>query len=84
MLFLQKYFSEKNLTTSEVITGKISYPYLFIHSEEDKITFEKMKNHFSEDRIKKSKRLGADLWVFDYIPFKVKKIKLNNSIYSYL
>ncbi len=84
LLFLQKYFSQKNLIASELITGKISYPNSFIHSGEDEIAFNRMKEHFSRDKIMESKRLGADLWVFDYVPFKVRKVKTNNSIYSYL
>ena len=67
----------------EAVTGKISYPYLCLHKE-DKDNLKKMKKHFSEDKIKKSVRLGADLWIFDYIPFRIKKIESSDSIYSYL
>ena len=67
----------------EAITGKIFYPYLDLH-EEDKKNLQRMKKYFSEEKIKKSSCLGADLWIFDYIPFNVKNIQIDSSIYSYL
>jgi hypothetical protein len=83
ILFLQEYFSRKNLAVMEAITGKLNYPYLSLFKE-DKDNLRRMKKHLSFDLIKKSFRLGADLWVFDYVPFKVEKRDNNNSIYSYL
>jgi predicted methyltransferase len=84
ILFLQKWFSQKNLAINEVIIKKIFYPYLEVNEKEDKNNFFKMKKYFSEKTIKENPRLGADLWVLNYIPFNVKRIKNNNSIYSYL
>jgi len=83
ILFLQEYFSRQNLINMETITGQLFYPYLDLHKE-DKDNFQRMKKHLSEELIKKSPRLAADLWIFDYVPFKVERIKNRKSIYSYL
>ncbi len=83
ILFLQKYFNEKNLALSESISGRILYPYIDIH-EEYKENLKRMKKYFDAEKIKKSSCLGADLLIFNYIPFKVKRVGTNNSIYSYL
>ncbi len=82
-IFLQDYFSKKNLITLEGIKGKITYPYIKLHKE-DEDNLIRMKRYFSEKEIKKNNRLSAGLWIFDYIPFKVKKVQTSDSIYDYL
>jgi predicted methyltransferase len=83
LLFLQEFFAKKNLAIMEMIAGKLSYPYLDLH-EEDQVNLKRMKKFFSEKTIRNNPRLAADLWIFDYFPFKVEKLKKENSIYSYL
>ncbi len=83
MFFLQKYFTDKKLLILETIVSRLFYPYLGLLKEDAKV-FQKTNKYFSAQKIKKSPCLGADLWIFDYIPFKVKLIKSNQSIYSYL
>lgn len=83
MFFVEDFLLKQNLLTRELISGKISYPYLDLHSE-DKDISEKMKKHFNTDIIKRNPRLGADFWILEYLPFEIKRIKTDNSIYSYL
>ncbi len=83
ILFLQSYFNKKNLALSEAIVGKIFYPYINLYKE-DKQVLKKMEKYFSSKKIEKNSCLGASLLIFNYIPFKVKRVKASNSIYSYL
>ncbi len=83
LLYLQKYFTQKKLLIAETITGKFFYPYLKLHGE-DETNLEKMKKHFSEQMIQKKPFLAADLWIFNYVPFEVKRVNFKSSIYNYL
>ncbi len=83
MFFLQKYFTDKKLLILEMIVSRLFYPYLGLLKEDANI-FQKTNKYFSAQKIKENPCLGADLLIFDYIPFKVKLIKNNQSIYSYL
>jgi len=81
ILFLEKFFVQKNLEIKEVIAGKIYYPFSQEISEYRHF-LKKMKKFFSEGLIKKSPVLGSSLWIFEYFPFKLKKLE-KKSIYFY-
>jgi len=82
ILFLEKFFVEKNLQIEEIISGKVYYPWLITHPE-DKVIFERLKVFFDENLIKKSPLIGASLWIFNYIPCKVPEPK-RQPFYAYL
>jgi hypothetical protein len=82
ILFLEKFFAEKNLKIEEIILGKVYYPWRITHPE-DEVIFERLKKIFDEKIIKKSPLIGASLWIFDYLPFKVPKPK-KQPFYAYL
>ncbi len=82
-LFMQKFFTQRNLVIREMITEKITYPFLKLHSE-DETCFNEMKELFDEKVITGNSKLGADLWIFDYLPFKVERLKKSESLYRYL
>ena len=82
-LFLQDFFVKKNLIIKELISNKICYPW-FLIQKEDKLIYERLRAMLDEKVIKKSPKLSASLYIFDYLPFKVKKLKLKTPIYSYL
>jgi hypothetical protein len=82
-LFLQKFFSNKNLVIQEIISEKIKYPFIMIHKE-DYDCFTEMNKFFDSNTIKKNPKLGADLWIFDYVPFKIKRLLKSNLLYRYL
>jgi len=82
ILFLEKFFFEKNLKIEEIISQKIYYPWRMTHPE-DKVMFERLKNFFDVKTIKKSPLIGASLWIFNYIPFKVPKPK-KQPFYAYI
>lgn len=69
LLFLQDFFAKKGLLLREAILGKIYYPQILIHEED----------HIISKRIKKitkainEPRLGVTLFIFDFLPFPVKK-----------
>jgi len=82
-LFLEDFFAKKNLIIEEVIKEKIFYPYIELYKE-DKEILRRMKTMIDEKKIKESPKLAASLWIFKYLPFKPKKIKLKKPIYAYL
>jgi len=82
ILFLEKFFFEKNLKIEEVISRKIYYPWRITHPE-DKMMFKRLKNFFDEKLIRKAPLIGASLWIFNYLPFKVPKPK-KQPFYAYL
>ncbi len=82
-LFLQDFFTRKNLVIQEIITEKIKYPFLKLHAEDDDC-FKEMKKMFDEKVITGNPKLGADLWIFGYIPFKVERLQKSKSLYRYL
>lgn len=82
-LFLQDFFNKKNLIIREIISKKIYYPFICLHKE-DEIISKRLFKMFDEKIVKKSPKLGAHLWIFEYLPFKIKKIKFKKPIYSYL
>jgi len=82
-LYLQQFFAKRNLLLEELITKKISYPWVSLH-EEDKMMQKKLEKFVDRETIEKSPKLAASLWIFDYIPFRVKKVNMKSSIYSYI
>lgn len=83
-IFLQTFFSRKNLAIIEWAAGKINYPFILLHPNDFKL-FERMKKLLPEDVIRNSYQIGADLIVLDFIPWKIKRIKVEGlKIYSYL
>jgi predicted methyltransferase len=78
-LFLQEFFAKSGLWLKELLPGLISYPYIK-HEEFDLIIkeFDKMQLDV-KDNI-----LGASLYIFNYIPWKVRKLKFKRKIYSYI
>jgi hypothetical protein len=54
-----------------------------IHKE-DYDCFTEMNKFFDSNTIKKNPKLGADLWIFDYVPFKIKRLLKSNLLYRYL
>ena len=82
-LFLQDFFTKNNLIINELIKNKIYYPYIILH-EEDKEIFKRFSLMIDKNVIKKSPKLGADLYVFNYLPFNPKRIKFKKPIYAYL
>ena len=82
ILFLEKFFFEKKLKIEEIISGKVYYPWRITHPE-DKVMEERLSKFFDKKIIKKSPLIGASLWIFNYIPFKVPKPK-KQPFYTYL
>jgi hypothetical protein len=74
VLFLEKFFAQKNLEIKEVVPKKIYYPF----SEDIKeyqYLLKKMGKFFEEKSIKKAPVLGSSLWIFEYFPLKIKKME---------
>lgn len=82
ILFLERFFVWKNLSIEEVIPGKVYYPWRETHPE-DEVISERMKKFFDWETIKKAPLLGASLWIFNYIPFKIPRPK-KQPFYAYL
>jgi len=82
-LFLQEFFVKNNLIVKEVIPNKIYYPHIMLHKE-DKEILKRFSLMIDEKVIRRSPRLGASLYIFNYLPFKPKKMKFKRPIYSYL
>lgn len=81
--FLQDFFIKKSLIIKEIIPNKIYYPWISLHKE-DKIISKRLFSILNEKTVKASPKLGASLYVFDYLPFEIKRIKIKKPIYSYL
>lgn len=82
-LFLQEFFAKNNLIVKEVIPNKIYYPHIMLHKE-DKEILKRLSLMIDEKVIRESPRLGASLYIFQYLPFKLKRVKFKRPIYSYL
>jgi hypothetical protein len=78
MLFLEEFFAKKQLLLREAIVGKIFYPQVILHKE-DSIIEERLKK-LNQEPV----RLGATLFIFDYLPFKIKKIKFKKPMIAYI
>ena len=82
-LFLQEFFSENNLVIDELITNKVYYPHILLY-EEDKEIFKRLLNFVDEKVIKNSPKLGAALYVFEYLGKRPKQLKFKKPFYAYL
>ena len=82
-LFLQEFFAKENLIIEEVLTNKIYYPYISLHKE-DKVISERLFAIIDKKMVENSPKLGASLYILEYVPFPVNKVKFKKSIYSYL
>lgn len=82
-LFLQDFFTKNNLIIEELITNRIYYPYTTIWPE-DKEIVRRLSLMIDKKVIKNSPKLGASLYVFEYLPKRPKRIKFKKPIYAYL
>lgn len=82
-LFLQKFFAEENLIIEEVIPNKIYYPWISLHKE-DRVISKRLFSMIDKKVVTKNPKIGASLYIFEYLPFKVSRVKFKKSIYSYL
>jgi len=82
-LFLQDFFVKENLIIKEVIVNKIYYPWISLH-QEDKLISRRLFSMIDKKIVMKNPKIGASLYIFQYLPFKISKIKFKKSIYSYL
>lgn len=82
-LFLQDFFTENNLIIKELILNKVYYPYIMLYKE-DKEILKRFSSMIDEKIIKKYPKLGAALYIFEYLPFRPKRVKFKKPIYAYL
>ncbi len=82
-LFLQEFFAKNNLILNELILNKVYYPNIMLY-EEDKVILDRLSNFIDKKIIKKSAKLGASLYIFDYLPEKPDRIKFDKPFYAYL
>jgi len=82
-LFLQDFFTKNNLIIKELIQNKIYYPHIMIHKE-DKEIFKRLSLMIDKKIIKKSPKLGADLYIFKYLPSRPKRVKFKKPFYAYI
>ena len=83
-LFLQDFFTKNNLVIKELISNQIYYPYIMLYKEDKEILRRLSLIGIDEKVIKKSPKLGASLYIFQYLPFKPKRVKFKKPIYAYL
>lgn len=83
-LFLQDFFAKNNLVINELTRGEIFYPYIELYEEDKEILRRLTSTGIDEKIIKNSPKLAASLYIFQYIPFKPKKIQFKKPIYAYL
>lgn len=81
-IFLEDFFAKKMLKIEEVIKGKIYYPWQLIHFE-DKVILQRYKKMFDEKVVKNSPIISSSLWIFSFIPFKMKKPE-KQPFYAYI
>ena len=82
-LFLQKFFSKENLIILERINGKIFYPQIELY-EEDKEIKKRLSEFFTRETIKKLPKIGASLFIFEFLPQTPKRVKFKKNFYAYL
>lgn len=78
-ILLQEFFAKHGLWLKELLPSFISYSYTK-HEEFDLVIseFEKMQLNI------KNNIMSADLYIFNYVPWELKKLKFRSGIYSYL
>ncbi len=82
-LTLQEFFTKNGLIISELIRGRIFYPYIELYKE-DKEIFRRLSALIDGKVIKNSPKLAASLYIFKYLPSKIKKVKFKKPFYAYL
>ena len=83
LLDLQRFFAARNLITTDIITGKISYPHIMLY-EEDREIFNRLAAIMDKKVIRTSPKLGAAFYIFRYLPFKPEPVKYKIPAYAYL
>lgn len=83
-LFLQDFFTKNNLVITEMIPNRIYYPYIVLWEKEDKVMAKMLSARFNKKTIKRSPKIGAALYVFEYLPQRPKRVKFKTPIYAYL
>lgn len=83
-LFLQDFFQKNNLIIEEIVKNHIYYPYFPLYQEDKEILKRFLSLGIKKKVIRHSPRLGADLYIFRYLPFKPRKVKFKKPIYAYL
>jgi predicted RNA methylase len=78
---LQKFFLKNNLIVEEIILGKIDYPFLEVDRECKYIKEKFKKLGFN---VEKTISSTASLYIFHFVPWKIKKIEYTKNIYFYL
>lgn len=81
-IFLEEFFVQKRLKIEEVVKGKIFYPWKLLHKE-DKMVLKKYKEIFDQKIVENSPIISSTLWIFNFIPFKIKRPK-KLPFYAYL
>ncbi len=82
-LFLQEFFIKNNLIIKEIITGKVYYPYIELYREDREI-LRRLSSLIDERVIKKSPKIGAALYIMEFLPLRPKRVKFKKPIYAYL
>ena len=82
-LFLQDFFTKNNLIIKEMVPNAVYYPYIMLYKE-DKEILRRFTSIIDEKVVKRYPKLGAALYIFQYLPFKPKKVKFKKPIYAYL
>ncbi len=82
-LSLHEFFAKNGLIAKELIRGKIFYPYIKLYKEDEEI-FRRLASMIDEEVIKKSPKLAASLYIFSYLPSKIKEVKFKKPFYAYL
>lgn len=82
-LYLQRFFASRQLLIRECLKGAIYYPCKALYREE-KITEKRYHKHLGRKTVEDGYVLGAGLYIFEYIPFKVKRVAAGRSVYRYL
>jgi len=83
-LFLEEFLWKKNLIIEEVIKKKIFYPKAPFSKQEKLLEKIPCYSIFNQNIMAKNPELGASLWIFEYLPFKISKIKIRTQFYTYL
>jgi len=84
LLILQRFITRNNLEITDIIKGRINYPFMLIHPENN-IIYRRLLKYFTEDMLKSNYMLGADIYVLTYIPWSIKPIRIKDAkIYSYI
>ena len=82
-LFLQKTFTRNGLLMEQAVREKITYPHLGTY-EDYEFTNKRLAAFVDAAVVASQPELAATLYVFNYVPEPMKRIKTGQSIYAYL